>query len=147
MASTSESVNQLEKHIKGLALQETQAGEQRKKAVEYINRDRRKREDLERRLQEMEKAAGQQDDKQTGRCDNRFHFLSGPNNPPKFPTSPGKVANWEQRMTLFLESQGLGYTIRHSTNPVPIIGYVDPAGLVYRYGEQCLTMRRVGVSC
>ena len=85
MTSTSEKVKQLEKQIEGLALQVKQADEQRKKAVEDMDRDKRKREDLERRLQEEEKAAEQQDDNQTGRCDNRLYFPNGSNNkPPKF---------------------------------------------------------------
>lgn len=43
-------------------------------------------------------------------------------------------------MILFLESQGLGYTIRHSTNnPVPIINCVDRAGLLHRYGDQTMS--------
>ena len=42
-------------------------------------------------------------------------------------------------MSLFLQTQSLGYTIRHSTNPVPIINNDDREGLVYRYGEQTVT--------
>ena len=49
-------------------------------------------------------------------------------------------------MTLFLESQGLGYTIRRSTNSVPIIGNVDRASLVYRYGEQTVSDHEKGWS-
>ena len=36
----------------------------------------------------------------------------------------------------FLQTQGLGYTIRHSTNPVPIVNNDDHESLVYRCGEQ-----------
>ena len=39
-------------------------------------------------------------------------------------------------MSLLLQTQGLGYTIRHSTNPVPIVNNDDRESLVYRYGEQ-----------
>ena len=56
--------------------------------------------------------------------------------PPKFPSLASKVSHWENRMSLFLQTQGLSYTIRHSTNPVPIINNDDRESLVYRYGEQ-----------
>ena len=39
-------------------------------------------------------------------------------------------------MSLFLQTQGLRYTIRQSANPVPIINNDDCEGLVYRYSEQ-----------
>ena len=39
-------------------------------------------------------------------------------------------------MSLFLEAQGLGYTVKHSTTPVPIINCVDRTHLVHRFEEQ-----------
>ena len=39
-------------------------------------------------------------------------------------------------MSLFLEAQGLGYTVKHSTTPVPIINCVDRTQLVHRFGER-----------
>ena len=58
-----------------------------------------------------------------GNNDRRFYFPSGRLNtrPPRFPTDPAKVPVWQQRMMLFLNSHGLGYTIKQSTNPVNII--------------------------
>ena len=55
--------------------------------------------------------------------DRRFYFSSGhPNTrPPKFPTDPVKVPAWRHWIMLFLNSQGLGYTVKQSTNPVNII--------------------------
>ena len=55
--------------------------------------------------------------------DRRFYFSSGnPNTrPPKFPTDPAKVPAWRHRMMFFLNSLGLGYTVKQSTNPVNII--------------------------
>ena len=133
-----EKIKQLEAQMEGLVLRVKQAEEEWKKAVEDMNRDKRKREELEKRLQEQETATQGNTRDRAGIGDNRFSFPNGPNKyskRPKFPTSPAKVANWEQRMTLFLESQGLGYTIRHSTNPVPIVNNCDRANLAYRYGD------------
>lgn len=42
-------------------------------------------------------------------------------------------------MTLFLESQGLGYTVRHNSSPVPIINCVERADLVHRHGDQTVS--------
>ena len=55
--------------------------------------------------------------------DRRFYFSSGhPNTrPPKFPTDPAKVPAWRHQMILFLNSHGLGYTVKQSSNPVNII--------------------------
>ena len=55
--------------------------------------------------------------------DRQFYFPSGHLNtrPPKFPTDPAKVPAWRHRMMLFLNSQGLGYTVKQSINPVNII--------------------------
>ena len=53
--------------------------------------------------------------------DRRFYFSSGHNRPPKFPTDPAKVSAWRHRMMLFLNSHGLGYTVKQSINPVNII--------------------------
>ena len=39
-------------------------------------------------------------------------------------------------MSLFLQAQGLGHTIQHSTNPVPIISDGDRGSLVRRHSEQ-----------
>ena len=52
--------------------------------------------------------------------------------PPKFLSLASKVSSWEKRMSLFLQTQGVGYTLRRSTNPVPIINSDDREGLVYR---------------
>ena len=85
--------------MEGLVLQVKEAEEERKKAVEDMDRDRRKREELEKRLQEQERANQDNTRDRAGTRDNRFFFPNGPNNysnPPKFPTSPAKVANWEQ---------------------------------------------------
>ena len=40
---------------------------------------------------------------------------------PRFPTDPAKVPAWRHRMMLFLNSHGLGYTLKQSINPVNII--------------------------
>ena len=56
--------------------------------------------------------------------------------PPKFPSLASKVSHWEQHMSHFIQAQGLGYTIRHNTNPVTIVNSADHESLVYRYGEQ-----------
>ena len=60
----------------------------------------------------------------TGNNDMRqFYFPSGHLNtrPPIFPTDPAKVPAWRHRMLLFLNSHGLGYTVKQSINPVNII--------------------------
>ena len=57
----------------------------------------------------------------------QFYFPSGHLNahlntrPPRFPTDPAKVPAWRHRMMLFLNSHGLGYTVKQSINPVNII--------------------------
>ena len=53
----------------------------------------------------------------------QFYFSSGHVNtrPPRFPTDPAKVPAWRYRMMLFLNSHGLGYTVKQSINPVNII--------------------------
>ena len=109
---------------------------------------------LERRLEESERANEDNQDNHQGRSgtnrisENRPIYFPGPNSrPPKFPSTSAKVANWEQRMSLFLEAQGLGHTIRHSTNPVPIIGNVDRADLVYRHGEKAVSDHEKAWSC
>ena len=55
--------------------------------------------------------------------DRRFYFSRGhPNTrPPSFPTDPANVPARRHRMMLFLNSHGLGYTVKQSTNPVNII--------------------------
>ena len=55
--------------------------------------------------------------------DRRFHFSSGHPNirPPNFPADPAKVPALRHRIMLFLNSHGLGYTVKQSTNPVNII--------------------------
>ena len=71
--------------------------------------------------------------------DKRFHFSSGhPNTrPPKFPTDPAKVPAWRHRMMLFLNSHGLGYTVKQSTNPVNIISE-DETILARRHTPQMM---------
>ena len=56
--------------------------------------------------------------------------------PPKFPSSATKASSWVKRMSLFLQAQGLGYTIQHNPNPVPVISDTDRVRLVLRHGEQ-----------
>ena len=135
--TSEETIKRLEAQVQGLISQAQTAEEERKKAIEDMMGT------LERRLQDAERANqdnrdNHQDRSGTNRSsENRPIYLPGPNTrPPKFPSTSSKVANWEERMSLFLEAQGLGYTIRHSTNPVPIIGNVDRADLVYRHGEK-----------
>ena len=41
--------------------------------------------------------------------------------PPRFPTDSAKVPAWRHRMMLFLNSHGLGYTVRQSINLVNVI--------------------------
>ena len=126
--TSAEKIKELEAQVDGLVLKVKETEEQRA--------------EMERRLQEQETANQDNTRDRAGTHENRFSFPYGPTyygRPPKFPTSPAKVANWEQRMTLFLESQGLGYTIRHSTNPVPIVKNNDRADLVHRYGERTVS--------
>ena len=100
-----EKIKQLEAQMEGLVLQE--AEEEWKKVVKDVDRDRRKREELEKRLQEQERA---NQDNYQGRAgtnrsfDSRPLYFSGPNRPPKVSSTSAKVANWEQRMSLFLEA-------------------------------------------
>ena len=123
--TSAEKIKELEAQVDGLVLK--------------VKETEGQRAEMERRLQELETANQDNTRDRAGTHENRFSFPYGPtyySKPPKFPTSPAKVANWEQRMTLFLESQGLGYTIRHSITPVPIINCIDRAHLVHRFGEQ-----------
>ena len=123
----------MEKQIEGLTMRIEEAEEQREKAEEDISRNREEREDFERRLKEQEERgspgawAGLQ---------YTMYSIGAYSLPPKIPSSAAKISHWQQRMTLFLDSQGFGYTIRHGTNPVPIINNADRASFVYRYGEQ-----------
>ena len=52
-----------------------------------------------------------------------FYFSSGHLNTcsPRFLTDPAKVPAWRHRMMLFLNSHGVGYTVKQSINPVNII--------------------------
>ena len=47
----------------------------------------------------------------------QFYFPSGHLNtrPPRFPTDPAKVPAWRHRMMLFLNSHGLGYTVKQTS--------------------------------
>ena len=132
--TSAEEINRLKEQVKGLVLQVKQAEEEIKKSKEAEEESKKSKEELEKRPQEHERANqdNHRDRSGTNRSsDNRPIYFPGPNSrPPKFPSTSAKVANWEQRMSLFLEAQGLGHTIRHSTNPVPIIGNVDRADLV-----------------
>ena len=58
MTSTTEKIKQLESQMEGLILIVKEAEEERRKAVEDMDRDRRKWEELEKRLQETQVAAG-----------------------------------------------------------------------------------------
>ena len=53
----------------------------------------------------------------------QLYFPSGHLNtrPPRVPTVSAKVPAWRHRMMLFLNSHGLGYTVKQSINPVNII--------------------------
>ena len=59
----------------------------------------------------------------TEKNDRQFYFPSGHLNtrPPRFPTDPAKVPAWRHGMMLFLNFQGLGYTVKQSINSVNII--------------------------
>jgi len=127
--TSAEKIKELEAQVDGLVLK--------------VKETEGQRAEMERRLQEQENANqdNYRDRSGTNRSpDNRPIYVPGPNNrPPKFPSTSSKVAHWQERMSLFLEAQGLGYTIRHSTNPVPIIGNLDRADLVYRHGEKVVS--------
>ena len=71
--------------------------------------------------------------------DRRFYFSSRyPNTrPPKFPTDPAKVPAWRYRIVLFLNSRGLGYTVKQSANPVNIISN-DESILARRHTPQVI---------
>ena len=71
--------------------------------------------------------------------DRRFYFSSGhPNTrPPKFPTDPAKVPAWRHRMMLFVNSHGLRYTVKQSTDPVNIISE-DETILARRHTQQVM---------
>ena len=53
----------------------------------------------------------------------QLYFPSGHLNtrPPRFPTDPAKVPTWRHQMMLFLNSHGLGYTVKQSINLVNVI--------------------------
>ena len=55
--------------------------------------------------------------------DRQIYFPRGHLNtrPPRFPTDPAKVPAWRRRMMIFLNSHGLGYTVKQSISPVNII--------------------------
>ena len=69
--------------------------------------------------------------------DKQIYFPSGHLNirPPRFPTDPAKVPAWRHRMMLFLNYHGLGYTVKHSINPVNIISE-DKTILALRHTPQ-----------
>ena len=79
-----EKIKQLEAQMEGLVLRVKVAEEERKKAIENMGTDRRKREELERRLEETERANQDNQDNHQGRSgtnrifDNRPIYFSGP---------------------------------------------------------------------
>ena len=95
---------------------------------------REEREMLQRRLRDQENRHEAQ------RGTQQHIFQSSPqevnSRPPKLPLLATKASSWAKRMSLFLQAQGLGYTIQHSTNPVPIISDGDRGSLVCRHSEQ-----------
>ena len=95
---------------------------------------REEQETLQRRLRDQE----DRHDAQRGTQQHIFQStpLGVNSRPPKFPLLATKASSWAKRMSLFLQAQGLGYTIQHSTNPVPIISDGDRGSLVRRHSEQ-----------
>ena len=91
-----EKIKRLEAQMEGLVFRVKVTEEQRKKAVEDMDQDKRKREELEKRLQQQETANQDNTRDRASIRENRFSFPYGPTNyskPPKFPTSPAKVVN------------------------------------------------------
>ena len=81
--------------------------------------------------------------------DGRSYFLSGhPNTRPlKFPTDLAKVPAWRHRVMLFLNSHGLGYTVRQSTIPVNIISEDETIWPVDTLHRWWLTTKDLGHFC
>ena len=132
-----ETFRQMEKRIENLTVRVKEAEDQRDRSEREMNNIQEEREVLERRLKEQDKRR----ESQRGTQQRVIHStsLGIHSRPPKLPSLASKVSSWEKRMSLFLQTQGLGYTIRHSTNPVPIINNDDRESFVYRYGEQTVT--------
>ena len=108
-------------------------------------------EERDRKDQEMEEIRGEQAMLQRRLSDQEHHHAAErgtqqhvfqspsqgiTSKPPKFHSSATKASSWVKRMSLFLQAQGLGYTIQHNPNPVPVISDTDRARLVLRHGEQ-----------
>ena len=95
---------------------------------------REEQETLQRRLRDQE------DRHDAQRGTQQHIFQSSPQGvnswPPKFPLLATKASSWAKRMSLFPQAQGLGYTLQHSTNPVPIISDGARGSLVRRHSEQ-----------
>ena len=53
---------------------------------------------------------------------------------PKFPKNEDEAAMWRLRSRAHLDGTGLGYTLDHAVNPVPVKG--DQRDLKSRYSEQ-----------
>ena len=117
--------------MEGLVLNVKQVEEQRDRADEEVNAMQEEREVLQRKR----RLKDQEDRHETQRGTQQHIFQStslGVSRPPKFPLLATKASSWAKRMSLFLQAQGLGHTIQHSTNPVPIISDVERGSLVRR---------------
>ena len=139
MATTREDMEMksLKEQLEALVLKVKQVEEERDRKDQEMEEIRGEQAMLQRRLsdQEHHHAAAR------GTQQNVFQSPSqGITNitsrPPKFPSSATKASSWVKRMSLFLQAQGLGYTIQHNPNPVPVISDTDRARLVLRHGEQ-----------
>ena len=94
-------------------------------------------EDIREEREMLQRRRKDQEDRHEAQRGTQQHiFQSTPlgvnSRPPKFPLSATKASSWAKRMSLFLQAQGLGHTIQHSTNPVPIISDVERGSLVRR---------------
>ena len=118
--TSAEKIKELEGQVDGLVLKVKETEEQRA--------------EMERRLKDQEERR----ESQRGTQQPVFHNtpLGVHSRPPKFPLLAHKASSWAKRMSLFMQPQGLGHKIQHSTNPVPIISDGDRGSLVRRYSEQ-----------
>ena len=123
-------MKRLKAQMEGLVLKVTQVEEERDRKDREMEDIREEREMLQRRFRDQENRH------ETQRGTQQHIFQSSPqgvnSRPPKFPLLATKASSWAKRMSLFLQAQGLGYTIQHSTNPMPIISDGDRGSLVRR---------------
>ena len=128
MASTSEDteMKSLKQQLEALVLKVKQVEEERDRKDQEMEEIRGEQAMLQRRLSEQ--------GMQYNVSQNSTQGISS--KPPKFPSSATKASSWVKRMSLFLQAQGLGYTIQHNPNPVPVISDTDRVRLVLRHGEQ-----------